>query len=717
MKPILYKSTETEFKSNGIGVLSDAISCIVTEKRNGVFDLQLKYPVDGIHYSDIEDRSIILAKPNPTDDAQPFRVYRSTKPLNGIVTFFANHISYDLLGIPVSPFTATDAVDALNKLKSNAVLDCPFTFHTDKATVATMNVRVPQPIRSLLAGQSGSVLDVYGGEYKFDRFDVGLYQHRGSDRGVAIRYGKNLLDLEQERNISNVYTGVYPYWTDMNGENLVQLPEKIVNAPGTYGYSRIKVLDLSSTYEEAPTVEQIRAKAESYIKNNDIGVPSVNLTVSHAMLENTEEYKGKALLERIDLCDTVSIEFTKLGISATAKAIEVEYNVLLDRYDSITFGNAPSSFIQTAVEQLESDKKYTELARGLVGQAMDRMNQLIQNASGLYVTTDEQADGSVIYYYHDKKTLDESNNVMKWTADGVGFSTDGGKNYPFGFAVTGDMVANILSAIGVNAEWINAGVINLGLLKLAGTLTGIMEGYGATKDGHTTKGIVVYANDVNESGDANPPYLIVTDAGIRGQETYDNDFNMSRGYFEVNGNITSRAAGSSDGSIYSEGQVTAKNFYIVKDGETYTAAVMDEDGLLNYGHGIAGTRGVFLNGNPLYIGVGTNQVNIRGNVDFSSATVSGLNLTSLRIGGEGAIYDSGGNTYIGKTYGTNVLQGGNVWVGGGDTSETRITGSKVVIGSNSSPVSVGRYQSDLSKCVWSDVTINGSVHHILERYE
>lgn len=775
MKPILYKSTETEFKSNGIGVLSDAISCIVTEKRNGVFDLQMKYPVDGIHYSDIEDRSIILAKPNPTDDAQPFRVYRSTKPLNGIVTFFANHISYDLLGIPVSPFTADNISDAMAKLKTNAVGDCPFTFHTDKETVAKMNVRVPTDIRSLLAGQSGSVLDVYGGgEYKFDRFDVYLTQHRGIDRGVSIRYGKNLLDLEQERNISNVYTGVYPYWTDMNGENLVQLPEKVVNAPGTYDYTKIKPLDFSSNYEETPSVGQIRSRAESYIKNNNIGVPSVNLTVSHAMLENTEEYKGQEILDRIDLCDTATIEFPKLGVSATAKAIQTEFNALLDRYESITFGDATSTFIQTAVEQRESEKRYTTLARNLVGQAMDKLNEIVQNSSGLYTTEEVHPDGSTIYYFHDKPELKESKNVIKFTADAIGLSTDGGKSYPFGFTVTGDMVANILSANGINADWINVGVlqsapdaegnrnftfdletgeavvnnlsikgktvqeiaegafdeltqekvfnkltndgemqglymkngdlyinaswlqagaINLNMLKLLGTLCGLMQGYGKTKGGRTTEGIVMYGNSVDASGYANPPYIIVTDAGIRGQASETGDFNMSGRAFEVNGSITTRtgddgsgggivAGGgvSAGGGITAVGAIAGKSFAIMP--ENKVVAMITNQGDLQLG----GTGGTYLGGNPIYVSVKGNDVYIRGNVDFSEATVSGLNFENIYIAGLMALrYRSEtGDMLVGPASGANVvIQGDNTYVGTNLTGKVLVSGENIQIGNPS----------------------------------
>lgn len=457
--PILYDSAETKFDSNGIGVLSDAISCIVTEERNGQFELQMDYPVDGIHYADIQDRCLIMAKPNPVDDAQPFRVYSSTSPINGIVTFYARHISYDLLGIPVSPFTSGSIQDAMLKLKSNAVKDCPFTFYTDKDTVATMTVKTPSPIRNLLGGQAGSVLDTYGGgEYKFDRFDIWLRQHRGTDRGVNIRYGKNLVDFKQEKNCANVYTGVYPYWTNTEGV-LVELPEKVINGPGEYDYDHIKVYDFSQEWQEEPSVEQLRSRTESYIKANNIGVPSVSLTVTHVMLEQTEEYKGSALLERIDLCDTARIEFPKLGVSASAEAVKTEFNVLLNRYESITFGDANTDLIDTVVSQKAEIKQSEESTKSVVGQAIDKFNRDMANASGMYTTEEEQLDGSTITYLHDKKTIAESKNVIKITSDAVGVSTDGGKTYPFGLYVNGDLVSRILTAIGINADWINAGIL------------------------------------------------------------------------------------------------------------------------------------------------------------------------------------------------------------------------------------------------------------------
>ena len=104
MIPILFNPTDTNFDTFGIGVLKDTISCEVTEERNGKFELTLKYPVTGSLYGYIKKECIIVAKPNDKASKQAFRIYEMTIPLNGVVVINAQHISYDLVNIAVTPF-------------------------------------------------------------------------------------------------------------------------------------------------------------------------------------------------------------------------------------------------------------------------------------------------------------------------------------------------------------------------------------------------------------------------------------------------------------------------------------------------------------------------------------------------------------------------------------------------------------------------------------
>lgn len=431
----LFDSTATSFDTNGIGSLSDAISCEVTEERNGEFELEMEYSVNGKRYSDISLRKIITAKPNPYDKPQPFRIYSITKPINGVVTINAEHISYDLSGCVVSPFTASSAALAFEKMKANSVTECPFEFWTDKTVNADMVVSKPVSIRSLLGGSEGSMLDIYGkGEYEFDNFTVKLHLNRGANRGVSIRYGKNLTDLKQEEKCSSVYTGVYPYWYSEQ-QGLCTIKEKIVSVEGTYDFERIYALDLSDKWQEAPTEEQLRTAAKQYITANDIGVPKVSLKVSFVQLAQSKEYETIALLEKIHLCDTVNVEFPKLNVSSTSKCISIKYDAITNKYIELELGDSKTNLASTIVSQ---DKVISETpSKSFLEKAIDNATQLITGGLGGYVIIQsssggKQPDEILIMNTDDIKT---ATNVWRWNKNGLGYSSNG-YNGPYATAIT-----------------------------------------------------------------------------------------------------------------------------------------------------------------------------------------------------------------------------------------------------------------------------------------
>ena len=469
--PKLYDGTAAP-QGNGIGLLRDCIRCTVTEERNGGYELELVYPITGQHYAALALRALIRAKPNPAGSEQDFRIYKISRPIGGQVTVNAQHISYDLSGVPVSPFSAQNAPAALAGLKAHAAAECPFDFWTDLSTTAAFAVSVPSSIRSLLGGVEGSILDVYGGEYEWDNTTVKLHARRGTDRGVTIRYGKNLTDLTQEENCADVYTGVYPYWAGSDGSGLVQLPEKTLAAQGEYGFVRILPLDLSEKFEQPPTDEQLRTAAQTYMKQNRIGVPKVSMTVSFAQLGQTEEYEGKALLEQVDLGDTVRVEFPKLGVSASARCVKTVYNVLLDRYDSVELGDARANIADTIASQGQTIKA---LPRSSAMQSViNSATSMITGNRGGYVvlhssTGSKEPDEILIM---DKPGIETARNVWRWNKAGLGYSGNG-YNGPYGTAITADgkIVADYIATGTLNAAMIR--VINL----IADHLTSINGNY------------------------------------------------------------------------------------------------------------------------------------------------------------------------------------------------------------------------------------------------
>lgn len=349
--PRLYPPTAAAWDNNGLGALSDCISCVVEETLNGPFELEMQYRLNGLHYADITLRSIILVKPNPAARPQPFRVYKISRPINGVVTINAQHLSYDLSGIVIEPFNAPSLASALEGMKTNAVTENPFEYETDKTVISDFVVSYPSSARSLVAGQRGSLLDTYGGELEFDRYQVKLLSHRGKDNGVTIRYGKNMTDVSQEEDGSGVYTGVYPYWYSEE-EGSADLGSSYVPVEGEFDFTRILLLDLTEEFENKPTAEELTQKAQEYISNHDPGVPTISTTVSW--------YQSKDFVENVNLGDVVGVYFSRLGISAKAKIVKTRYNALQNRYESVDIGSVRSSIAGTIVSMDQGVSSVTQ---------------------------------------------------------------------------------------------------------------------------------------------------------------------------------------------------------------------------------------------------------------------------------------------------------------------------------------------------------------------
>ena len=424
MKPILFSPSANVFDTNGIGRLADALTCKTHEARNGENELEMTYPVTGAHFSDIKHSSIIVAKPSARRGNQAFRVCKITKPINGRVTIFAQHLSYQLSFIPVSPFSAQNLTNALAGFRSNAAEACPFTLTADFTSNASYAVPIPTSIRSYLGGQRGSILDVYGGEWEWDNYNCILHRNRGQDNGYVIRYGKNLIDLKQEESIENTYTGIYPYWA--SDETMVTLPEKVIHASNAenFPFKRTLVKDFSDQFQNAPTEAQLRTYTQNYITRNGIGVPNVNLSVDFVNLADTEEYKELLTTANIDLCDTVTVRFEKYGVEVKSKVIEIVWDVLKERYEKIEIGDKRSTLATTIEDSLET---ITTLATTEeVGRTVDRATGVLNSGRRGHVIINRNPEGwANEILFLDNENIAQAVNVLRINMNGIGFSSNG----------------------------------------------------------------------------------------------------------------------------------------------------------------------------------------------------------------------------------------------------------------------------------------------------
>ena len=442
MQPILFTKNATTFTTYGLGRL-DCTECKVTEERNGQYVLDLSIAETANHASEIELSSIIVVKPNNTSALQAFRVYKMTKPIKGIFSVLAEHISYQLSYIPAMPFNVSASSSAANQtlqaLKTNSAETNPFTFWTDVNTVSSYAQATPASIRQRLGGVEGSVLDRFGGEYEFDNYTVKLHKNRGVQTpNVILRYGKNITDLNQESYISNTITGVCPFWIDSDGTQLVTLPEKVVESQyaDNYPFKRTVSLDMSQDFEVKPTQAQLRTAAQAYLGREGIGVPTVSVKVSFIDLASTEEYKDILSLQSVSLCDVIGVQFEKLGISTTAKVVKTVYDVLAERYDSIEVGSVRTSLASTINDQNAS-----------IASVQNEMMYKIQNAtawltnSNGYVIAVKNTDGSwkeLIFADHNDPA--QWHNLLRINENGLGFSSDGGQTYKQAWTLDGKLV-------------------------------------------------------------------------------------------------------------------------------------------------------------------------------------------------------------------------------------------------------------------------------------
>ena len=361
MIPILYEKTETAFSSNGLGRLRDCISCVVTEERNGIYECDFEYPIDGVNYDRIQLGRIIGVEHDESNDVQPFDIVGYSRPINGIVTFHCTHISYRQCALTVSGTNINSLADAFTML-GNAVPTNPFTYWTDKTSSGFLASAdgIPHSVRSVLGGMEGSILDAYGGEYEWDTWTVKLWNSRGELKPFTIRYGVNLTEYSEEVDYGDTYTSCVPYWSgqDENGNDVIVKGNKqTVSYPSFNGVDRCIPLDVTDKFESKPTQAQVESAGLSYMNSNQTYMPSQNITVDFVRISDTPEYAQFKSLQTCKLCDSINVEFPLYNMTGQFKIVRTEYDVLQERYSKLELGTLSTSLAEALGISQDSSNK------------------------------------------------------------------------------------------------------------------------------------------------------------------------------------------------------------------------------------------------------------------------------------------------------------------------------------------------------------------------
>lgn len=383
MIPILYDKNETSFVSNGLGRLRDCISCKVTEERNGIYECDFEYPVTGANYDLIQigriigvthddyelttterligpltdeeldtitdENGLALTGEQTTDfttkDIQPFDIVSFSRPINGVVTFHAVHISYRQSYLTTNGTNINSLADAFDMLK-NSTPSNPFTYWTNKTSTGYMSSAdgVPKTVRSFLGGVEGSILDAYGGEYEWDKWTVRLWGSRGEDRDFSIRYGVNMLNYDEDFDSSGTYSSCIPYWK--NDSEIVIGDRQDCNGSTLTGRGECVPLDVSDKFESQPTKVQVEEMAASIMATTQPFIPKQTIKVEFVRLQDSPEYAQYRNLLDCRLCDSINVIFPYYNTQAKFKIVRTVWDVLQNRYESMELGDLSTTLAE-----------------------------------------------------------------------------------------------------------------------------------------------------------------------------------------------------------------------------------------------------------------------------------------------------------------------------------------------------------------------------------
>ena len=392
MIPILYDKTETEFKSNGLGLLVDTSSCYVEEERNELYELTLSYPVDSFLYDSIEPNCYIKAKANNKYEPQIFRIYYVSKPLGGQITVKAEHISYELKDDFIESVSVNGTCkQALNSIKSKSLFSNKFNFNSNITGSKNFSAGLCSAWECI-KGESGSIIDTYGNGADIIRnnFNISVIQNAGDSNNILISYGKNITGFTCEENWTNVCTRIYPYAE--KDDTIYSLPEKYVDSPyiGRDKHPRVKAVDLSEKFgdDEEISIGRLRNFASKYFSETKCDIPELNYNVNFIDLSKTEEYKNLGFDENVNIFDNVIIRHPKYNIDTKVRILKVRYNVLLEKYDNIELNfkkNTITSTINNTVKKVNEVSKTVDSTKKGISVKFGEIDNMFQAC----VTDDE----------------------------------------------------------------------------------------------------------------------------------------------------------------------------------------------------------------------------------------------------------------------------------------------------------------------------------------
>lgn len=341
----VYKSTNTNFDFNGDMVLKPSL-CDLEVELNGMIEVTLEHQYDKLgRWKYIEEDNIIRVPYPGKQEGQLFYIYDKDKGMTG-VKCKARHIFFDLASevlVDCRP-TNCNGKEALRKMLEGT----GFTGHSDIVSINTAHyIRKHIANEALISDDENSFINKWGGELDVDNFNVYMNNRTGGEYGVIFKYGRDLINLNENSNIDSIITRIIPV-----GFNGITIPETYVESALIDKYRKVKTDVVKFDYikvKESPedeegydTLEEAQEalrEAAKELFNDGLDKLLYQLDLEVTKLENTLKYEDYKDILTTGLGDTVGVEHIDIGIDIKTRVIKFTYDCIKEKYKSITIGN------------------------------------------------------------------------------------------------------------------------------------------------------------------------------------------------------------------------------------------------------------------------------------------------------------------------------------------------------------------------------------------
>ncbi|WP_201308122.1 phage tail spike protein [Companilactobacillus farciminis] len=444
--PVLFESSESDFTTQGIGVLTDCLSVEVTNEFNELPELKLDYLATGDIANELVKDRIIMADVGEGYLKQLFRIDSVKKSIDNEIEVTASHIlndlSYNTLKQNINA-SAVTPVAAFNLLKNQLEQPEPKLKMISSITGTTnisWDMTKIDNAKKALGGADGSLLQQFKGEYLFDNYTVHYERTIGNKTGKVIEYGKDLVQANQEENIEETYSAIKPFTKVGSGddEKIVYLPERIIKTNSNF--EKLRVLTKDFSQDKIETVDQLRTRTNKYITDNKVGIPKVSLTFEIADIKD-----DLGFVDELKMGDEVTVYFANLNIDTTARVIKTVWDGLLHRYKAVLIGDKPTTTSDYQSEQNSQidnvDKSVAEVSKDVSDlkasdkdkqQLMDELKKNVNDTRDDMLSYINGSGRDVIRFLPDRENPTDivasesgGNYGMRWNSKGIYYDGKG----------------------------------------------------------------------------------------------------------------------------------------------------------------------------------------------------------------------------------------------------------------------------------------------------